>query len=419
MGMTGVDKQGISVKKRFATVAACVLVLASAANVCGQETPPASGTPKAISAIGTIKAISAGTLVLATDTGAEVKILGLDASRVLSLPPGSKDLKEATPMASGDLQPGDRVLVRGRPGEDAASIQALTIVAMKKGDIAEKRAHEREEWQKHGIGGLVKSVDATQGVVTIGTMTAAGSKDIAIQVGKGTVLRRYTPDSVKFDDAKVAPITEIQPGDQLRARGTRSQDGSEFRAEEVVSGTFRNIEGTISALNAPAGTLSIADPVLKKTVELKVTADSQMRKLPLPMAQRVAMRLKGVGAEPTSGTGTTAPGGGPPIQARAAVGGPGVEGTAGGSGGGTGGPSRNGGDLQQMLSRLPVSALSDFQKGDAVMIVASGTKEGPATVITLLGGVEPILQASVPGQASSILTPWGLGSGGGAEAGVP
>jgi len=73
-----------------------------------------------------------------------------------------------------------------------------------------------------------------------------------------------------------------------------------------------------------------------------------------------------------------------------------------------------------MLSRLPVSPLSDFQKGDAVMIVASaGQADGASTVITLLGGVEPILQASPQGQAASILSPWSLNSGGGGDSGTP
>jgi hypothetical protein len=67
-----------------------------------------------------------------------------------------------------------------------------------------------------------------------------------------------------------------------------------------------------------------------------------------------------------------------------------------------------------MLSRLPVSPLGDFQKGDAVMVVAtSGQGDGLSTVITMLGGVEPILQASSNGQAASILSPWSLGQGGG------
>ena len=76
--------------------------------------------------------------------------------------------------------------------------------------------------------------------------------------------------------------------------------------------------------------------------------------------------------------------------------------------------------MQQMLSRLPVTPLSEFQKGDAVVIVAtSGDSDLKVVAITLLGGVEPILQASSKGQAASILSPWSLNNGGGGDAGTP
>ena len=80
-----------------------------------------------------------------------------------------------------------------------------------------------------------------------------------------------------------------------------------------------------------------------------------------------------------------------------------------------GGQGRGGGgDLQQLLSRLPVALLSDFQKGDVVMIVGAGaTKDAQVTAITVLGGVEPLLQATTKEQAASILTPWSLSNGGG------
>ncbi|MGB8661773.1 MAG: hypothetical protein WCD34_15210, partial [Candidatus Acidiferrum sp.] len=81
----------------------------------------------------------------------------------------------------------------------------------------------------------------------------------------------------------------------------------------------------------------------------------------------------------------------------------GSEGRPAGRLGGGGGGS----DLQQLLSRIPASTLADLQKGDAVMIVTTeGTGENDATAITLLAGVEPILEASPKGGASSILTPW-------------
>jgi hypothetical protein len=374
----------------------------------GAQNAPA---PKAPAALGTIKTISGGMLTLATDSGAEVKVQLPTDVKVLRVPPGSRDLREATPIQLSDLQPGDRILVRGKPGDEAGSMIATTVVAMKRADIAEKQSKERDEWQRRGIGGLVTGVDVASNVVTIKSLTMAGTKEVAIRVGGSTILRRYAPGSVNFDDAKVAPLSEIRVGDQLRARGTKSADGNEFSADEIVSGSFHNIAGMITAVNSGSGTLTVSDLATKKSVELKVTPDSQMRKLPQPMAQRIAMRLKGNSADANDANGTGQPTGqpaGPPAVAAA-------PGNAG-----PGGPPRNGsGDLQQMLSRLPVSPLSDFLKGDAVMIVATaGPTDGRSMVITLLGGVEPILQSSTQGQAASILTPWSLNSGGG-DAGTP
>jgi hypothetical protein len=329
-------------------------------------------------------------------------------------------------MVFADLQTGDRVLVRTKPGDDAAVLVAASVIAMKKADIAEKQTHEREEWQRHGIGGLVKNVDAGAGTVTIGTVTAAGNKDVTVQVGKATVLRRYAPDSIKFDDAKPSTLAEINAGDQLRARGTRSPDGASFSADEIVTGAFRNIAGMITAVNTSSGTITLNDLATKKPVEVKITPDSQLRKLPQPMAQRIAVRLKGGAADGVAGnaaagggTNSCAAQSGNQPQATPQGGGNASNGgtaSGGGMGGGRGGGG-GGGDLQQLLSRLPANTLTDFQKGDAVMIVATtGQRETQATAITLLGGVEPILQASP--QGASILTPWSL-SGGGGDTGTP
>jgi len=83
----------------------------------------------------------------------------------------------------------------------------------------------------------------------------------------------------------------------------------------------------------------------------------------------------------------------------------------GGAGGQWGGssPARSG-DFQQMLARMPVIAIGDLQKGDAVMVVATeGSGTVPPTAITLLSGVEPILTAA-PDQAAMSLSPWSLGA---------
>ena len=47
-------------------------------------------------------------------------------------------------------------------------------------------------------------------------------------------------------------LDQITAGDQLRGRGVRSADGTELAADEVVSGTFRNIAGTVISTDAAA-----------------------------------------------------------------------------------------------------------------------------------------------------------------------
>jgi len=387
----------------------------------------AQGAPaKSPPAVGTIKDISADSLTLTADGGGEIKVLLTADTKIFRVPPGSKDLKDAAAMEVSDLQPGDRVLVRGKPGDAPQTFAASAVIVMKQGDIAQKRAKEKEDWQRRGVGGLVKSVDAGSGTVTISTSAAAGNKDVEVHTSKDTIIRRYAPGSVKFDDAKTGPLTDIHAGDQLRARGTKSADGSEFGADELVTGAFRNIAGTIVNIDAAAGKVTVNDLALKKNVEVAVSSDSQLRKLPAQAAQRLAARLKGTTADASGRTpgqnGTATAASAPPTTPQGGSGaGSAGTGNGAGQGGGMGGGNRaGGGDMQQMLSRLPASTLADFQKGDAVMIVASeGKSGGDPTLITLLGGVEPILQAS-PEQAVSILTPWSMSNGGaGGDAGTP
>jgi len=416
------------VPRNFRLVSVALLFLSCLCSPSAQSSAAqsvAQATAQTLAAarpVGTFKSISGNIITLTTDAGADVTVQVQDTTKLVRIAPGQKDLKGAAPIQLADVQPGDRVLVRGKLAEDGKSVLAFSIIAMKKADIVEKQSREREEWQKHGFGGLVNSVDAAGSIISVALPFAGEKKTVAVHLSKDTVLRRYALDSVKFDDAKPAPLDQIKPGDQLRARGSRSADGAEFTADEIVSGTFRNIAGTISALDASAGTLTVQDLILKKSITLKISAESQLRKLPPPMAQRIAARLKGTSTEAPSsapapnGAGTTSN-----AEQITKSAGPPTGGS--GSGGGSGGMARPGGggaaDLQQAISRMPAATLGDLQKGEAVMVVATeGGPNGVSTVIILLGGVEPILEASPKGSASTILSPWSLSSGGG-EAATP
>ena len=379
--------------------------------------------------VGTIKSISGNTITLTTDAGTDVTVLVQDATKLLRIAPGQTDLKDATPLELPDVQVGDRILVRGKLAEDGKSVLAASVIAMKKEDISQKQSREREEWQKHGAGGLVTSIDPATNTITVSLPAIGEKKNLTVHLLKDTVLRRYAPGSVKFDDAKPAPLVQILPGDQLRARGSRAADGSELTAVEIVSGTFRNISGVLSAVDPSVGTMTLQDLATKKPVTVKITSESQLRKLNPRMAQRIALSLKGIPADAVApaadGPASTANTRQSPESRGATAGAPRPSGapSSGPGQGGFGGMGRAGGgppDLQQAISRMPASALGDFQKGEAVMLVATeGGPGGMPTAITLLGGVEPILQVSPNSNASTILSPWSLGSGAGAEAAAP
>ena len=412
----------------------CVLVVSLAVFSTAQAEAPQAATARPV---GVVKSVSANGLTITTDAGAELNIDVPAGARVLRLPAGQKDLKSATPIQLSEIQAGDRVLARGTASADGKSVSANLLVVMTKADIAQKQQQEREDWQRRGAGGLVTAIDAASGTVTI---SSTPGKTMVVHTSKSTVIRRYAIDSVKFDDAKVGTLDQVKVGDQLRARGDKSADGSEMQAEEIVSGTFRNIAGTVISTDAANNTVTLKDLATKKPVTIRVSSDSQLRQLPQMVAQFMAMRLKGGGVTPaaqntsTGGQGNSgsAPGGASQGGRLAQGAGGAWQGGAAGAGGSQGwqrngasgggpggggwqGPgARNGSpDFQQMLSRMPTVSIGDLHKDDAVMVVATeGSVDSAPTVITLLSGVEPILSASPnDNRATMLLSPWSLGGG--------
>ncbi len=353
--------------------------------------------------VGTITAISGDTITVKTDAG-DVRQVAVPSSAILKrVEPGQKDLSAASTIQLGDLGTGDRVLVKLNTEATGATPEAAQIITIKSADVAQKQQQEREDWQQHGVGGLVKSVDPAAGSIVLMSGAGPTAKTVTVHVSKATVLKRYAPASVRFDLAQPAPIAAIHPGDQLRARGTKNADGTEIDATEVVSGSFRNIAGTITSLDAANSTITVKDLATKKQVAIHITPDAQMHTLPEMMARMLAARLKGT---------TGGPGGATPAGAQRNGAGP-PGGQFNGPGGGTGrGRGQGGGDMQQVLNRAPAIQFSDLKKGEAVMLVSTAGGSD-VTAITLLTGVEPLLEA--PQASQNLLSNWSMGTGGAGE----
>jgi hypothetical protein len=368
----------------------------------------AAGAPRAVAKrIGAIKTINGSEITLTPDSGPDVKITVQPATQIVRFAPGETNINNATPIQLQDLQVGDRIRATGWATDDNLPLPVLKIVVMTHSDLEARHQQDLQDWQKRGVDGLAKAVDPAAGTVTI----SVRSKDVVIHTSSTTVVRRYAPESVKFDDAKPGTLQQIHPGDQVRARGDRNADGSELAAVEIVSGSFPGIAGTVNSVDASSSTLSVHDLLSNKTVVIKITPDSQLRHLSPEMAQMIAMRLKAgaAGAAP-SGSGSDTNG----KTARLA---PVPGGTAPGGAAATGHPGGTP-DIQRVLSRAPAAALTDLHKGDAVIILSTEGTAGVGTVITLVSGVEPILQAAPSASSAALLTPWSMGAPSG-DAGGP
>ena len=346
---------------------------------------------------GTVKAIAGNAITLTTPDGKDSVVIVDGAAKILQVAPDSRDLKSATPIALTDISAGDKVLLTGA-ANPASGFTASRVILMKSSDIAQKHAAEQADWQRRGLGGIVSAV-TPDGTITL----SSGARKLAVATTPTTIFRRYSGDSIKFEDAKPGTLAQIQPGDQMRVRGAKSEDGLSIAAEEIVSGSFKNLAGTISAIDAANGTITLRDLATKKVVTVKVTANSDQRKLPPQAAAMFAARAAGPQAATTPGAPADSPRAPRPDAAQRPAGPAGANGP-----GGPGGARSASMDLSQMLARLPAGTLADLHNGDAVMIVASQTGTDTLTAVTLLSGVEPILAAS-PGTPTMTISPWGVG----------
>ncbi len=367
------------------------------------QTPAASPAPKmpdigitATLALGDVTAMNAEqkTLSLKTKDGDITVTLADSTQYQKASPENPADLKLATPAALTDIGVGDRLIASGKVSDDKKTLASRRIILMTKSDISKRQQAESEAWSK-GLNGKVTAVDPVKKELTVRLHGLVGEKFIVINDTSNTKFRRYSPNSVKFSDAVAGKYDEVKTGDQLRARGTRSEDGTHFTADEVIFGSFRTAGGVITAIDVAKNEVTINDVVAKKPVTISLSEGTILKKFPLELAQRfVMMQMMGGQRPPGQGApqgapaaGSTTPQPSPTPAAQGQGGAPGQGGTPIRTGPG-------GGTLDDMLERLPAITLADLKVGDAIAVSSTGGQDPTRiSAIKLLAGVEPFLNA--------------------------
>lgn len=363
--------------------------------------------------VGSVSTISGSTLSVKTDAGVIYSVTIPESVKLMRVAPGDKDLSKAQSITMSDMGVGDRVLVRLAAGA-TSPFTAVSVIDIPHAAIVAKQREEQMEWQTHGVGGLVKSVDASSGMIVVASGAGATAKDLTLKVAPTTVLKRYAADSVDYAKATVAPITAIHVGDQLRALLDPAASGPEKTAREVISGSFRNIAGKISGVNEKNGTITLRDLMTKKNVTVLILPTTQMKKLSDEEATKIASLTKAAGAPggahggPGGGVGgmTSSPGGRMATPPNGAA--------HGWMGGHMPGGSAGGLNPQQLIRQAQTIQTHDLRKGEAIMLVATAG-DGNVSAITLLAGVEPLLESSASTQ-NALMSGWSMGSGSDAAA---
>ena len=343
---------------------------------------------------GEVTSVAAGKIVLQTKDGA-INVVLTDKTQYKRIPPENPILPAAVASSFEEVGVGDKLLVTGVVAEDKKSVPAKAIYLLSKSDIAQRNSKDQEKWRTRGISGQVKTVNPQTKEITVSVRGVAGSTNVTVTPKDNVKVLRYAPNSVNYNEAATSSFDDIKTGDMIRALGDKSADGSTLKAEEVVSGAFQTIAGTITAINPEKNEITINNIQTKKDITIVLGKNTIAKQFPAEMAQRMAqfqmMQAGGGGMRPPQ---SSQPTGQRPPQPQAQTQ-PQAQGqTPGQNPMGQGGGMR-GGSIDDMLERFPNITIADLKVGD--MVAASSSKGNTlenVTAIKLLSGVEPFLKAA-------------------------
>ncbi len=305
--------------------------------------------------------------------------------------PDNPGLKSAVAVNFSDIGVGDKVAVTGVLSADKKSLPARAVYLMTKSDIAQKQVKDGERWKTRGISGKVTAINPQTRQISVEVRGLTSNSTVVLSPKDKAEFMRYAPNSVKFSEAVKSSSADIKVGDAIRAVGDKSADGTTFAAEEVLTGAFQTVAGTVKSIDAAKGEVVITDIQTKKDVTIAVNPASLVKKFPEEMAQRMAQfqAMRAGGAMPAGMGGGGGTGGVRPPQTANTGGEAGGQPRQGGFGGG----GMRGGNIDEMLENFKTISIADLKVGD--MIAASSTKGADPTRITaikLLAGVEPFLK---------------------------
>jgi hypothetical protein len=354
-----------------------VIVLALAVSAVGQTTE----TSPQDRIVGVVTSVDKGAnqIAVKSDTGEAKVVVVAGSSSLLRLPPGETSAQKAVKISLEEIAVGDRLFARGNTIGDGKTLEARQIVVTAAAAPVTQEQQQRDDFRQRGMAGRVATIDVQKKEIVLLPRGRQGATPGTIVVTDTTRIFRYAPDSLSISHASRSSLNQLRVGDQVRALGDRSADGTRLTAEEIIAGSMTRTGGQIVAVDPAKNELTIKNNQ-GETVTVVVGERSSLRRITPEVVASFAARPGRTGGQD-----------GRPRERR--------ERPAGANGGarrardnGEGRP-RGGRGFQEMLERLPVITLSELKKGDSVFVSGSeGTDASHVTAIMLITGDAPVMQ---------------------------
>jgi|RhiMethySRZTD1v2_1073278.scaffolds.fasta_scaffold01929_20 hypothetical protein len=357
-------------------------LLVVCASVAGSQVYAQSGGENSVwRVIGEVQLVdrTANKISVKTDAG-EIVAVTLDSRTIyLKVPPGQINLDKASKVSLSDVAPNDRVLARGRIAEDKTPL-ANQVIVMSKADIQQARAQEQAKWRQRGVIGVITAISSGGKLeATAQVRDQGGTKTMTLAFTGNTRFRRYAPDSVDFENTKPGAFADLKVGDQVRALGDKTPDGSRAVIEEIVSGSFLTVSGSVIEANAETGEIKIAQLSNRRPLTISISKNSKVR--------RVSQQMVALLVEKSLAAATVQQ---PQAQPKPAT-------------------SPRGPDLQELFEQAPQIPITNVKPGE-IIIVSSSKGDDPSKIvaIAMLTGVDPVfnqLQARATASARTASNP--------------
>ncbi|HEV7904286.1 MAG TPA: hypothetical protein VGO96_10630 [Pyrinomonadaceae bacterium] len=293
---------------------------------------------------------------------------------------GETNLDKASVIKVEEIQPGDKVLARGKMENETLAARVLVVISQR--DIGQMKERERLDWLKRGLAGTITAIDpkTKEIMLSVRANGQAASQVVVNAAGEKVRFRRYAPDSILFSDAQQSSFQDLLVGDQLRALGEQSTDGSRFMPEEIVSGSFRTIGGMITAVDGAKNEITIKDIQTQQPLVVVITKNSKLRRLPAELVKLLEASRPSNGGANQAGNSSN-----------------GAVGASGNAG------RRNDEDVYKLIESLPPIGVADLKPGEGILVsTTKGANPARANAILVAAGAESFLQrrtqqASRPG----------------------